>query len=418
VLRRSLLAVGVLIAASASLAAGAAAQVQAAPNASPAGAPALPFNTQAQIVSGNIVDADDSGAAKTDGLAVRATTDKPLAKNYDASLVGIAIVPPGLQIMVAHHASAALIEAIKAEADGMPVSIRVVSHSAAQLAAVQARIGADIPYLAARGIDVTAWGQDPSSDTVSVLLADYSPAAARAIVARYGSAWVSVDPTSGAASAADDRADDSPPWYGGDQIEHHYGGGTSYCSSGFALTILGAAYVPTAAHCLESNYANDFYNTDGNEVGSIWGYNNSEDTVIINAAAVLPDIWSDPNSTAREVVKVAPNDPQYGLICTDGYATREVCDVEIETTDTNVVYTVNGVSTEVYGVVYACQTAGDAAFSSGDSGGPVETTLGSSEATARGEILASNTDAPNASCGWYLPERTIESDWDASTVLG
>jgi transposase len=136
---------------------------------------------------------------------------------------------------------------------------------------------------------------------------------------------------------------------------------------------------------------------------------------IVNAASVDGDIWSNPTSTSRTVAKVAPSDPTGGLICTDGLTNLEVCSVKFESINQDVTYDINGVSTTVTGTVYACQTAGKAAFSGGDSGGPVETTLGSTSATARGEILA-NTDS--AICGWYLPERTIESDWDASTVLG
>jgi hypothetical protein len=325
-LRRSLITAGAIMAVSACLAAGASAQVRAVPSAVPTDASTLPFNTQAQIVAGNIVDADESASAKADGLAVRATAYKPPAKNYDASIVGMSIIAPGLQITVAHHASAALTQAIKDQADGMPVSIRIVDHSPAQLAAVQAKIGAHLKFWAARGIKLTAWGPDLSSDKVSVT-----------------------------------RTDDAPPWYGGDEIIHRYSStAVEECTSGFGLSILGAKYVPTAAHCLESNYSNDFYNPDGNEVGTIWGCDDVEDTVIITAASVLGDIWSDPTSTSRSVVKVAPSDPLNG----------------------------------------------------------VETTLGSTQATARDEILARNTDASNNSCGWYLPERTIESDWDASTVLG
>ena len=65
-------------------------------------------------------------------------------------------------------------------------------------------------------------------------------------------------------------------------------------------------------------------------------------------------------------------------------------------------------------LVYACQTAGKSAFSGGDSGAPVETTIGSGQATARGELLANN--GGSASCGWYLPERYVESDWGVTVT--
>ena len=63
-----------------------------------------------------------------------------------------------------------------------------------------------------------------------------------------------------------------------------------------------------------------------------------------------------------------------GLICSRRADKPRICSVKIESINQDVTYNINGVSTTVTGTVYACQTANKAAFSGGDSGGPVETT--------------------------------------------
>lgn len=422
-LRKSLLVSAAVIALALTTAPAAMAGGKPTPAITPVAGATLPLNVRTQLAATRIVNADESAAAAASGPSARtasgrsmvATAAKPLAKDYDSSLVGMAVTASGLQVSVAGHPSAELTRAIASEADGIPVTIKAVPRSEGQLEKVQARITSDLKYWSAQGIHIAAWGPDLSADKVSVTLTHYSAQAARSITARYGTAWVTVATTSVTPQPSAGREDDSAPWFGGDELIHQVNSTTEeICTSGFSLMIGSAYVVPADAHCLDSNYSTDFTNPGGT-VGNIYGFDTSNDTLLISASSAGDFIWSDPNSTDREVTGVASTDPVSGLICTDGLTNREVCSVQIEATGQNVTYTINGESTTISNTVYACQTAGKAAFSAGDSGGPVETSLGSTAATARGAVLAYTGDAH---CGWYMPERYIESDWGATVVLG
>ena len=136
------------------------------PRNTPLAATTPPFNDRAQLAADGIVNADDSAASAVSGRPMTATTAKLIAQNYDPSLVGIAVTSTGLQITVAGRPSATLSQAIAARANGIPVSIRIVQHSEAQLTGVQARITADLGYWTARGVRIAAWGPDLASDKV------------------------------------------------------------------------------------------------------------------------------------------------------------------------------------------------------------------------------------------------------------
>lgn len=134
------------------------------------------------------------------------------------------------------------------------------------------------------------------------------------------------------------------------------------------------------------------------------------DAEIIPVASNSAYIWSDPTSTARHVNGTSSSDPVGTLLCTDGQADLEVCSVKILAGGQTVNY--DGVA--VQGLVAAQQTSGQAAFTGGDSGGPVEATSGSTATTAFGMIEARNLNTP--SYGWYMPVRTLIQYWGI-TVL-
>ena len=374
----------------------------------------LPFNARAQAAADKIVNADQSAVT-----GARSTTMKPIAAVHDPSLLGISITRTGLEVSVAGAPSAALRRAIASQAGGVPVTIRVVQHSELQLEAVQARIKRDLAYWAKRGIRLSTWGPDLTSDKVSVTLAKYSAQAAAAITARYGAAWVAVSTQAVTVNASSSRTDDFSPWYGGDEVSHflYTSGGKNFysiCTTGFGLVSGSTYYIPTAGHCIESNFSSSFTNPGGGSFGTFIGYTSTHDTLLLQTSDNNGVIWSDPTSVTRTISGVASTDPINGLICTDGLTNREVCSVKIESTNQNVSYAINGQTTTVTNLVYACQTAGKSAFSGGDSGAPVETTIGSGQATARGGLLANG--GGNASCGWYLPERYVESDWGVTVT--
>lgn len=91
------------------------------------------------------------------------------------------------------------------------------------------------------------------------------------------------------------------------------------------------------------------------------------------------------------------------MVCTDGTTDREVCAVSIISTNQSVSYD----SQTITGLVYGYQGSNRKAFSKGDSGGPVETTSGSSATIAQGMIEANLIGAEWR--GWYMPARTVDS---------
>jgi hypothetical protein len=371
---------------------------------------AIPFNVQAQLAADRIVNSDESALSGQPATAAR-----PLAAQYDQTIAGMTITSTGLQISVAGTPTPSLLSAISADAGSVPVTIRTVPHSELQLVQVRKRIDADVSYWAARGIQLSTWGPDLATDKVRVVLADYTPAAASAITARYGAEWVTVATQSMTVTPSYSRTDDTEPWYSGDEIEHQYDP-THYaiCTTGFSLTDGNFTYVTTAAHCFENNFTYDFFQAGG-VFGDYYAYSDGIDQVLIGSTSAAGFEWSDPVSTDRAIVGVDSTDPIGGLICTDGLTNREVCSVEIDATGQTINYYFNGTTRTVYNTVYACQTSGAAAFSGGDSGGPVETTIGSYETNARGEVLANTGDAH---CGWYYPEYLLADYWGMSVVLG
>jgi hypothetical protein len=112
----------------------------------------------------------------------------------------------------------------------------------------------------------------------------------------------------------------------------------------------------------------------------------------------------------RNVTAAATTDPISGKICADGSYTAEVCGVNIDFTGRCVKFS-DGVTT--CGLVVAHKTAVTVSVD-GDSGGPIETTLGATGSEARGEIIG-GTDLNQIV--YYTPIRFISRAWSA-VVLG
>lgn len=98
------------------------------------------------------------------------------------------------------------------------------------------------------------------------------------------------------------------------------------------------------------------------------------------------------------------------LLCTDGAVDREVCNVRINQTYVSMGY--EGI--EIIDQVYAGQTGGHAAFTIGDSGGPVYQ-LSSGNVRAYGMIVAHDASYNQ---GYYTPVSNITSKMGVSVKLG
>lgn len=308
--------------------------------------------------------------------------------------------PPTTQVSEAIAASAGvaanlLTSAPGAPADGrVPVVVRLVKRTLAQMASITGQIDTDQSRLKTEGIVLSSWGPDITSNTVVVHLSNYSPANAALITARYGDA-VTVDASSQNASGSAGRTNDSAPWFGGDKIDQ----GSGSCTSWFSASRAGSSVVPTAGHCGAGAWTNG-----GNSVGSVGvrQFSGNMDGELIFASS-SGYVWSDPTSTQRHVTGVSSTDTVGTLLCTDGATDREVCSVRISATGQSVSYD----GQTITGLVSAFQTWSQAAFSAGDSGGPVEATSGSSSTIAVGMVEARLTS--DASRGWYMPARTVDS---------
>jgi hypothetical protein len=98
---------------------------------------------------------------------------------------------------------------VPASTGPVPISFRVVAHSRAVLNGLTAQLTADAHRWNARGIALSSWGPDLSSDKVLVHLLHYSAAAAHELEAGYG-ALVQVAIGSQGASASDQGPASAP----------------------------------------------------------------------------------------------------------------------------------------------------------------------------------------------------------------
>jgi hypothetical protein len=322
------------------------------------------------------------------------------ATTFNNAYAGTKITSAGLEVSLATDRLAVRTAALPAVVDSVPISIRYVTHSENQLRALTQDIGVDRETWRKSGLVLSEWGPDYDSNKVHVVLATHNAAAERALLDRYGADWVTIDSETGINEPSSSRTTDTSPWYGADYIYHSNG---SFCTSNFTFRAHGNGYLytGTAGHC-----AGGTWYTNGRvlgNVGTMWYGNRNVDfeDIRVSSGATLPYIWADPNAYTRLVKTYATTDPIGGLICTDGTVDREVCNVRIYYNYQTDCYA----NQCTYDTVDATQLNGRAAFSSGDSGGPVETPLSSSTTEARGVVI-SHRNTP-ATRGNYTPIRFI-----------
>lgn len=153
----------------------------------------------------------------------------------DPTFVGTQVLSSGLEISFAsaatdvqrsaitviENAEAATLSADPASPSNppnVPITVRTVPNSLADLTGVGKSIATDRAKWNDAGIVVTAWGPDIASDTLMVWLATYSDQAARQLENAYGP-MLSVS-TQGITAEGSSRTADSQPWWGGDKIDN------------------------------------------------------------------------------------------------------------------------------------------------------------------------------------------------------
>jgi hypothetical protein len=284
----------------------------------------------------------------------------------------------------------------------VPVQAEIVKYTDVELTAVTDQISTDAANWREQGVNLTSWGPDVESNTVLISLENCSSDASARLLATYGDI-VSVDTTSTSATSSS-RTNDIAPWFGGGKMTQ---GGTS-CTLGFSATRRsdGKTVMLTAGHCGGGTWKNgDGSATIGTASQVNWLNGRQQDSMVIPVTSNSATIFSDPTSTTRSVTAIAPTTVPVGtLVCTDGVTDREVCSVKITALNQDVTYS----GTTVTGLTKGHQTAGKAAFSAGDSGGPVGATSGSNKITAYGIINARVTT--DASYGWFTPAWRLMQD--------
>jgi hypothetical protein len=104
----------------------------------------------------------------------------------DPTYGGMKIVPRGIEVDVVGRGSDALNSAIAQVKKSVPVQTKAVTHSWEALQALTSRLNQDQPKWRTKGVLLSMWGPDVSSNRVKVWLSKYDGAAAAALTAAYG----------------------------------------------------------------------------------------------------------------------------------------------------------------------------------------------------------------------------------------
>lgn len=341
----------------------------------------------------------------------------------DSTFVGAAITAEGVQLSLTANPTSvqsALIKTVDANEAKLlsalplipaslvhvPISTRVVKNSLSTLLKLTADITGDRQKWADKGIEFSIWGPDLSENKVVIHVAHYTAAAAEDVESTYGS-LVSVAAESKTVEGSS-RTSDSVPWYAADKVSRpaEEAGRIYICTSWFsAVNSLGHDISAISGHCGAGNYTQN-----GQRFGtpSNIKFGGSMDAAAIPVAGSnSPYVWSDPTSINRHVTGTATADTEGQLLCTDGVSDREVCRVKVLAVNQSAHY--NG--QDITGLVYCYQIDNRAAFTPGDSGGPVEATMGSSETQAVGMIEAhignDKDHTTDLTEGFYMPARSV-----------
>ena len=337
------------------------------------------------------------------------------AIEHDATFGGLVITDSGLRMDVVKDGastagvalarSGTLTSARTNMAAMVPVTLRMVNNSLADLQSLTATLDKAAETWKAKGVVMSSWGPDLDSNKVLVTLQTYSSDAAAQLIATYGSSVLAVS-SSGESNTASSRTNDTSPFFGGNAITDNIENCTSWFST--KSNTSSTQYQFTALHC-GGNKTWGVVNggTFGTTSSSKWS--GSVDAQSFKKSGIA-SVWSDPTGSSRPVNGISTTNTVGGLVCTDGVVDKEVCSVKITASGVSVTYE----SHTVTDTVRAHQTAGHNAFSGGDSGGPVYTTLSGGGVNARGMILSRLTSDP--STGNYGKVANIESAFGVTVM--
>jgi hypothetical protein len=110
----------------------------------------------------------------------------------DPTYGGMKIVPQGIEVDVVGRGSDALSSAIAQVKKSVPVQTKAVRHSWEALQTLTSRLNQDQSTWRTKGVLLSMWGPDVSTNRVEIWLSKYDSAAAAALTATYGADWVVV----------------------------------------------------------------------------------------------------------------------------------------------------------------------------------------------------------------------------------
>jgi len=214
------------------------------------------------------------------------------------------------------------------------------------------------------------------------------------------------------------RANDSPPlWSGGGVIVSDAAefGWAEVCSNGFNAINLssGWSYNISAGHCFTGTGADVRDGTNSDHFGTVnYRAYGEFDGAAIHTLGGSDDVWADPTSAKRDITGSSLGDAIGVKVCYDGAVTLESCDAKIIATDLCLNYGALPHGAPATYVCHLVKTNGVHA-GSGDSGGPVYTTTGSTQANATG-IMSGYSSSFNT----YTPIRIITTAWNLKVRCG
>jgi hypothetical protein len=354
---------------------------------------------------------DDSSPDQHEADLVATSLSEQLARN--SSWGGVVVDGTTVRVRLTSSPAPELERTLRsANSEAVPVTFDVVKYTAEELDGVIEEITADSEWFAEQGIEPTMWGVDPRENAVYLEVASLSPEVSMLLSERYGAA---VKVSEGVRASVVSRSDDASPWTGGAAIRvNQSDGAVLKCSSGFQAVdkTTGYNYNITAGHCLigpgedVDDGGGDHFGTEVNARFSA----NTWDGGFIHTLQGSDDVWRT-NVSKRDVTGSSTSDNPGVAICYSGAVSQEGCQSMIWLLNVCVPY--SGYSFSTCGLVASYQKK----VSPGDSGGPVYTTTGATQAWAVG-IASGFGKIQGFDVSFNTPIRKITSAWNLKVRCG
>ncbi|MGJ6967350.1 hypothetical protein ACSDR0_36075 [Streptosporangium sp. G11] len=289
----------------------------------------------------------------------------------------------------------------------VPVSVLPAAHSARELESETNRLVRTL------GDAITSIAPNADGSGLTLSVAGHGPTLSKIV-----DSAVPVTVEAGVTPAPASRWNDAAPWLGG-AAWRNAGTGRA-CSTGFAVTLGGASWMLSAAHC--GSVGQTATDPTGQVIGPIAYANTSRDVMLIRAGTSGRVYNNDPGTVSPEfsnpVVGTSASYPGMWL-CTSGASSGTICLCQVKMTNVTIPHA-EGV---FHGMALLENSTRKNAAGQGDSGGPVETPEPSSTTRqyAVGVISLIDTSARVPCTGYVVSGRICSwrlyySPWSNATA--